>query len=95
VLWILHSTGNSTQHSLMVHMRKESRKDWIYFELIHCIVQQKVTQHCKSNTLQWKQNKQVSRQMSTPDGIYQSLVLSAKPECLHCTRSSSSSRSLL
>ena len=50
----LYSTGNSTQYSVMTYMGKESKKEWIYVyvELIHFAVQQKVTQHCKSSMLQ-------------------------------------------
>ena len=27
---LLHSTGNSTQYSIMAYMRKESKKEWVY-----------------------------------------------------------------
>ena len=29
-------------------MGKESKKEWIYVKLIHCAIQQNLTQHCKS-----------------------------------------------
>ena len=28
---LLYSTGNSSQYSVMIHMRKESKKKWIYY----------------------------------------------------------------
>ena len=47
---LLYTTGNSTQYSIMIYMAME----WIYvyIELIHFAVQQKLTQLCKSTTLQ-------------------------------------------
>ena len=27
---LLYSTGNCTQYSVMIYMRKESKKEWIY-----------------------------------------------------------------
>ena len=45
---LLYSTGNSTQYSVMTYMGKESKKEWIYVKLIHCAIQQNLTQHCKS-----------------------------------------------
>ena len=30
VQYILYSTGNSTQYSVMAYMGKESKKEWIY-----------------------------------------------------------------
>ena len=49
---LLYSTGNSTQYTVMAYMRKQSKKEWIYVELIHCGVHLKLTQHCKSALLQ-------------------------------------------
>ena len=57
---LLYSTGNSTHCALvsvqaftvMAYMRKQSKKEWIYVELIHCGVHLKLTQHCKSALLQ-------------------------------------------
>ena len=51
---LLYSTGNSTQCSVMTYMGIESKKEWIYIyvQLIHFAVQQKLTQHCKSTILQ-------------------------------------------
>ena len=45
----------------MNYMRKESSKEWIYVYawLIHFAVQQKLTQHCKSNILQQQQQKKM------------------------------------
>ena len=51
-IWLL--AGNSAQYSVMTYMEKESKKDWmyVYAQLIHFAVQQKLTQHCKSIILQ-------------------------------------------
>ena len=49
---LLYSTGNSTQYTVMAYMRKQSKKEWIYVELIHCGVHLKLIQHCKSALLQ-------------------------------------------
>ena len=53
---LLHSTGISSQYSVMTYMGKESKKEWIcvYVYLIHFAVQQKLTQHCKSTILHLK-----------------------------------------
>ena len=45
---LLYSRKNSTQYSVMTYMGIESKKEWIYVQLIHFAIQQKVTQHCKS-----------------------------------------------
>ena len=46
----MDSTGNSTKHSVMAYMGKESKKEWIYVyvQQIHFAVQQKLAQHCKA-----------------------------------------------
>ena len=36
-------TGNLTQYSVMTYMGIESKKEWIYIQLIHLAVQQKLT----------------------------------------------------
>ena len=48
--YLLYSTENSTQYSVMAYMGKESNKDWIYVyvKLIQFTVHLKLTQHCKS-----------------------------------------------
>ena len=53
------STANSTEYSIMTYMGKESKKEWIYVHvrLTHFALQQKLTQHCKSITLQLKNNQ--------------------------------------
>ena len=43
---LLYSTGNSTRYYVMTYMGKESTKQWIYVQLIHSVVDQKVIQHC-------------------------------------------------
>ena len=49
-----YSTGNSTQYSVVNYMGKESIKRGLYVcvWLVHFAVQQKVSQHCKSNIIQ-------------------------------------------
>ena len=51
---LLYSTETNTQYSEMAYTGKESKKEWIYVyvELIHFAVQQKLAQHCKSTILQ-------------------------------------------
>ena len=51
---LLYSTGNSSPYSVMTYMGKKSKKErlYVYVELIHSAVQQKITQHCKSTLLQ-------------------------------------------
>ena len=53
---LLSRTKNSTQYSVKAYMGKESkkRKEWIcvYVQLIHFVVHLRLTQHCKSITLQ-------------------------------------------
>ena len=47
-------TGNSTQYSVMIYMGKESEKEGmcVYVQLNHSVVQQQLSQHCKSTILQ-------------------------------------------
>ena len=54
-----YSTGNSTQYSVVNYMGKESIKRGLYVcvWLVHFAVQQKVSQHCKSNIIQSKLKK--------------------------------------
>ena len=51
---LLCSTGNSTQYSVMIHMGKKSKKEWIYVyvKLIHFCYKQKLIQHYESTILQ-------------------------------------------
>ena len=51
---IFHLKGHAC---VMTYMGKESKKEWIYVQLIHFAVQQKLTQHCKSTILQSKKKK--------------------------------------
>ena len=52
----MYSTGNSTQYSMITYMGKEPEKEWtyVYVYLNHFAVYLKLTQHCKSTTLQYK-----------------------------------------
>ena len=61
---LLYSTGNVTQYSVMIYMGKESEKEWtcVHVQLNHFVVQQKLSQQCKSTILQkkfknWKKKK--------------------------------------
>ena len=49
-----YSPGISTQCSVVVCMGRVSKKEWIYIyvQLIHFAIQQKLTQHCKMTILQ-------------------------------------------
>ena len=51
---LLYSTRNSTQYSVITHMRKESEKEWIYVYVLlnHFAVYLKITQHFESTILQ-------------------------------------------
>ena len=52
---LLNNTGNSTQYAGLTYMDKEPEKEWIYVYvyLIHFAVHLKLTQQCKSATLQY------------------------------------------
>ena len=51
--FLLYSTGNSIQYPMINHNGKEyEKKEYIYVQLNHFAVQQKLTQHCKSAILQ-------------------------------------------
>ena len=56
---LLYSAGNYIQYTMIDHNKKEYEKECmyihIYVQLNHFFVQQKLTQHCKSTTLQQKQ----------------------------------------
>ena len=56
--YLLYSARNCTQYSVMTYLGKESKKEWIYVDvlLIHFAVHQKITQHYKSTILQLKIN---------------------------------------
>ena len=43
---LLYNTGNSVVCNEL-YRKKESQKEWICMKLIHFVVQQKLTQHCK------------------------------------------------
>ena len=53
---LLSRTKNSTQYSVKPYMGKESKKRkeciCVYVQLIHFVVHLRLTQHCKSITLQ-------------------------------------------
>ena len=51
---LLYSTGNSTQCSAVTEVGRKSKKErvYVYVQLIHFAVQQKLTQHCKAIILQ-------------------------------------------
>ena len=52
---LLYITRNSTQYSVMVYMRRESKESTdVCVELIRFAVHLKLTQHCKSTILQYK-----------------------------------------
>ena len=53
---LLYNIGNSTQHSVLTYMGKESEKEWIYVyvSLNHFAVHLRLTQHCKSTILHYK-----------------------------------------
>ena len=52
---LLYSTGNFSQYPVINHNGKEYKKRmYIYVQLNHFAVQQKLTQHCKSTILQQK-----------------------------------------
>ena len=47
---LLYSSGNSTQHSVVTYMRRESEKEgiYVYVWLIHFAVQWKLTEYCEA-----------------------------------------------
>ena len=49
---LLYSEMNSTQYSVINHMRRGSEKEWIYIYTIHFVVYLKLTQLYKSIILQ-------------------------------------------
>ena len=51
---LLYSKENSTQYSVIIYVRKESEKEWlcVYVWLGHPVLQQKLSQPCKSSILQ-------------------------------------------
>ena len=51
---LLYSSGNSTQHSVVTYMRRESEKEgiYIYVWLIYFAVQWKLTEYCEATMLQ-------------------------------------------
>ena len=53
----LYNTGKSTQYSGMAYMDKGSEKEeraYVYIQLIHFALHQKLTQHCKAAILKLK-----------------------------------------
>ena len=50
---LLYSTENSTQYSVKIYEGKESEREWmcVHVQMTHFVVQQKLSQHCKSTTL--------------------------------------------
>ena len=50
---LLYSTGNYSQHPEINHNGKEYKDKCVCSYLIHFAIQQKLTQHCKSNILQF------------------------------------------
>ena len=51
---LLYITGNSTQCSVVTRMGRKSKKEgiFLYVQLSHFAVQQKLTQHCKATIFQ-------------------------------------------
>ena len=50
---LLYSTGNYIQYAVIIHNRKKYEKGYRYVCVTnHFVVQQKLTQHCKSTKLQ-------------------------------------------
>ena len=49
---LLHSTGNSTQHSIMTYMGKESKRGDTCVCITDSLFCTPETQHCESNILQ-------------------------------------------
>ena len=51
---LLYSTGKYIQYPVINHNKKEYKEEYIYIyvQLNHFAVQQKLTQHCKSTILQ-------------------------------------------
>ena len=51
---MLYSTGNFIQYSVIIYIGKESEKEWmyVYVWLNYLVIQQKLSQHCKSTVLQ-------------------------------------------
>ena len=51
---LLYSTENSFQYSVIIYVEKESEREWmcVYVSLNPFVVQQKLSQPCKSTILQ-------------------------------------------
>ena len=47
---LLYSRGNYIQYLVINHNEKEYEKEYVYIELSHFAIQQKLTQPCKSHT---------------------------------------------
>ena len=70
---LLYNTGNFTQHSVIIYIRKESEKErmWLHEQLNHFFIQQKLSQHCKSAICPWnfkKWEKKESQENKDDDG---------------------------
>ena len=47
-----YSTGDPSQYSMVIYVGKESERAWVcMYKLNHFVVQQKMSQHCKSTIL--------------------------------------------
>ena len=48
--YLLYSTENSTQYSVMTYMEEESKTEWLHVcvQLNHCAVHMGLIQRCKS-----------------------------------------------
>ena len=51
---LLYGTGNYIQYQVITYNGKESEKEYTHMELNHFAIHLKLTQHCKSATLQLK-----------------------------------------
>ena len=58
---LLYSTGNYIQYPVITYSGKEHEKEYmcvyIYIYVNHFAVQQKLTQHCKSTILQFRERE--------------------------------------
>ena len=59
---LMQSTENTTQYSVRLYVGKESEREWIcvHIRLNHFVMQQKLSQPCKSTILQWNLKKYIA-----------------------------------
>ena len=96
---LLYSTGNYIQYPVINHNGKEYEEEYVYIyvQVNHSAVHQKLTQHCKSTILQFKQktndqtNKKPQVSLSTELIICVNLCISVKMRAMRGSTVSKSS----